>query len=714
MPRSATPATRLHSYVFGPFRFEPAEHLLLRDGRPVALPPKAFELLESLIARAGHLVTKEDLLKELWPDTFVEEANLSYTISLLRKALADDEIPYRCIQTVPRRGYRFVAQIADLTAPQTASTADGHTERAESRTSAGFRRWSAVAVLVGIVVLGAAAWLLREARRADLPPRILPLTTMAGFETRASFSPDGEQVAFTWGGEKQDNADIYVKFIASSEVRRLTTDPGPDVHAAWSPDGRRIAFVRYAPTGARVHVISALGGADLKVSDFPVAAGGIAWSPDGRYIAALRDTGLAVPRQQNTGIYLVPLEGGEPRQLTHPKPPGIDEWPAFSADGRHLAYVSCLRWDGSCDVYVLDLTAAMTAAGPPRQVTRQAIWDIWAVAWSRDQRSLIYDAHVSTLSNLWRVDVDGRLPPERIEVAGLHATEPTTVASRDLLAFTELEDDTDVFRVDPGHAPQPVLASTLADGGAQFSHDGRHIVFASTRSGTAVQIWVADADGLNAHQLTHGPGPWQGSPDWSPDDRQIAFDAMAPDGRWHIWTIDADGASPRQITTEPGEQNVPTWSNDGRWIYFSVDQGAGRQIWRVPARGGKVQQITHNGSGYLSRESVDGRSLLYQAGFAPLPLLKVPIAGGPARPIADCAQPGSIVERPEGTYYVGCGDDPVLHVLDRTGHKRTLGKIEKFSCDASASLGVSPRGREFLFAKRVKTGADLMVIENFR
>jgi Tol biopolymer transport system component/DNA-binding winged helix-turn-helix (wHTH) protein len=716
MPGSTTPAARHPSYVFGPFRFEPGEHLLLRDAQPIALPPKAFELLQTLVARAGHLITKEELLKQVWPDTFVEEANLSYTVSLLRKALGDDQSPHRYIETVPRRGYRFIGQIRDLTAPETSSRIENAIEPAQPKASVWFRPRTAAAI-AAMLLTAAAAWLIevsRESNVRQVPPRLVPLTTMAGFETEPSLSPDGEQVAFTWDGEKRDNADIYVKFIDSAEVRRLTTDPGADVRAAWSPDGRQIAFVHYSPTDATIHVISALGGADRKVADFPVATGGISWSPDGRYIAALRDTGLAIPRQQNTGIYILPLQGGEPRQLTRPKPPGIDEYPTFSADGRHLAYVSCLRWDGSCDVYVLDLTAAMIAAGPPRQLTRQAIWDIWGLAWSRDQRSLIYDAHVSTLSNLWRVDVEGRLPPERIEVAGLHATQPATVASRDRLVFSEFQNDYDIFRLDPGHAPQPVLASTLSEGGAQFSHDGQHIVFASTRSGTAVEIWVADADGSDAHQLTHGPGPWQASPDWSPDDRKIAFDAMAPDGRWHIWTIAADGASPRQITTEPGEQNVPTWSSDGRWIYFSVDQGAGRQIWRVPAGGGNVQQITHDGSGYFARESSDGGSLLYQAGFAKLPLLKVPITGGPARQIASCVQPGSIVERPEGTYYVGCGDDPAVNIVDRMGRTRVLGKMEKFSCDASASLGVSPGGRQFLFARRVKSGADLMVIENFR
>jgi Tol biopolymer transport system component/DNA-binding winged helix-turn-helix (wHTH) protein len=714
MLRSESPAAHSRCYTFGPLRFEPAEHKLLRDGQPVALPPKAFELLELLVGRAGHLIPKEELLREIWPDTFVEEANLSYTISLLRKALGDDESPYRYIETVPRRGYRFTAQIREVTSPEITSKADRQVDQVQPSRSKLFRPRTAAAI-AGVLVLAAAAWLIKASRRNDMPPRILPLTTLAGFERGATFSPDGEQFAFAWNGDKQDNIDIYAKIVGSPEVRRLTTSPDPEGYPAWSPDGRKIAFIRYTSAGARIHVMSALGGADLKVSDFPVGAGGIAWSPDSQHIAAVRDTGLPVPQQQNTGIYLIPLRGGEPRRLTNPKPPGIDEWPSFSADGRHLGYISCLRWDGSCDVYVVDLTSALTAVAPPRQLTRQASWDVWDLTWSPDQQSMIYDVHVGKLSNLWRVDVDGRRQPERIEVAGLHAAEPAAVASRHRLAFSELADDTDIFQFEPGQPPQPLLASSLDDSGGQFSHDGRHVVFASGRSGVGIEIWVASADGSNVQQLTHGPGPWQGSPDWSPDDRHIAYDSMAPDGRWHIWTIDADGGSPRQITTEPGEQNVPTWSSDGRWIYFSVDQGAGRQIWRVPASGGRVEQITHDGSGYLARESIDGRSLLYQSGFSDLPLLKMPIHGGPAVQLAECARPSSIVERPEGTYYVRCGDDSELHLLNRqTGSDLVLGKIGDAAFEASASLGVAPGGKSFLFTRQVKAGADLMLIENFR
>lgn len=104
-----------YSYCFGPFRLDVRERLLLRDDEPVTLPPKAFETLVALVENSGHLLTKEDLMKRLWPDTFVEEANLANNISLLRKVLEDDRQMFKYIETVPKRGYRFVASVERLT-----------------------------------------------------------------------------------------------------------------------------------------------------------------------------------------------------------------------------------------------------------------------------------------------------------------------------------------------------------------------------------------------------------------------------------------------------------------------------------------------------------------------------------------------------------------------------------------------------------------------
>ena len=160
-----------HLYEFGPFRLEPAERRLLRDGQEVPLPQKAFDVLVVLVSRAGHLVPKEDLLNQVWPGTFVEEANLSYTVSLLRKALQDGSGSVRYIDTVQKLGYRFTAAVRTLatdgghagTIPPSvgvSSTAqDQHPQVRHSRMSRGrdrlrgSRQWAAV-IAIGALLLG--------------------------------------------------------------------------------------------------------------------------------------------------------------------------------------------------------------------------------------------------------------------------------------------------------------------------------------------------------------------------------------------------------------------------------------------------------------------------------------------------------------------------------------------------------------------------------
>ena len=137
-------------------------------------------------------------------------------------------------------------------------------------------------------------------------------------------------------------------------MRRLTTDPAPDTSPCWSPNGQEIAFVR-DETERTVHVVSPLGGTDRKVSDFSVV-GGIGWSPDGRWIAAAHDAALPSSRADERGIFLIPVEGGEPRLIVRSQLPAMDFSPAFAPDGRRLAYASCEYHD--CAVYVVELDAA--------------------------------------------------------------------------------------------------------------------------------------------------------------------------------------------------------------------------------------------------------------------------------------------------------------------------------------------------------------------
>jgi eukaryotic-like serine/threonine-protein kinase len=184
---------------------------------------------------------------------------------------------------------------------------------------AGTRRARLIAALAIpiIVIVAALAWLLPVRKQKELPPpRVVPVTTLTGSERDPTFSPDGEQVAFAWNGVKQDNFDIYVALVGSSDVRRLTSDPLPDTSPVWSSDGRQIAFLRHRPDGTTIQLVSPLGGVDRRLSDFR-GADSIAWSPDGEC------------------IWRVAATGGAPERMTHG---GSGPFACEAADGKTLLF----------------------------------------------------------------------------------------------------------------------------------------------------------------------------------------------------------------------------------------------------------------------------------------------------------------------------------------------------------------------------------------
>jgi Tol biopolymer transport system component len=579
------------------------------------------------------------------------------------------------------------------------------------------RRLWLVASLVGLLAMAAGAWLLL--RPPPLPQRVVQLTSMRGFESFPSLSPDGEQVAFEWNGEKGDNLDVYVKMIGSPEVLRLTTDPGRDGTPSWSPDGRQIAFVRarFPDFASTIHLVSSLGGPDRKVSDFLTAGGrgGPSWSPDGRWLVAVRarprvEPGPGPPARgdRSDGLFLIPVQGGEPRAIPLPVAAGEPYNPKSSPDGRYLAYQACVGLS-ACHVDVVELGADFVPKGPPRRLSRRPVDAFGDLAWTRDGKSLIFVD--SVIHRLWRVGIDGKEPPTPIELAGLHATHPAIAPSRDRLVFSQELTNHDIYRFEPGRPVEPVLASTFEDFNAQFSPDGRRVAFETDRSGETHEIWLADADGSNPSPLTRGPGLSQGTPRWSPDGRRIAFDSLGEDGHYGIWTIDVEGGSPRRLTQGPGNDNVPSWSRDGRYVYFARQADGPSDVWRVPAAGGEAERVTHRG-GFFSFESIDGKTLFFMRRMDSSPLLALPLAGGPEREIAKCVSIFAV--GPAGLYSEECsGGPPPLFLRDPvTGRGRHLGNLD--GAVGGAGLTVSPDGKTILFTKVGGEGSDLMMIENFR
>jgi eukaryotic-like serine/threonine-protein kinase len=627
-----------------------------------------------------------------------------------------EKVILRCLRKDPQRRYQHIDDVKIALQDIKEESESGATAPGPIRRS---RSWRVLAVLAASLALVAIVlWLIRPRAAAQRSPlRVVSLTTLKGIEFSPTFSPDGEKVAFSWNGENGDNRHIYVKFVGSSEVRRLTTDSADDLFPSWSSDSRQIAFLRVERGVARLHLVSAQGGADSTLSDLPVL-GAAAWSPDGRWLAAGRDPEADSTGHDAAGIYLLPVAGGEPRRLTRAHSvTGFDADAVFSADGHRLAYVSCMSTMkfGGCDVFVLDLDPAYRPVGSARQLTHESV-NIIHVAWSRDGASLIYDAVVAPGSSyLWRVPIDRGSAPERLEIAGGGALYPATVSTRDRLAFARVTSQSGFYRFGTGGSPEPVLISSAWDTDARFSPDGRRVVFTSSRSGDATELWLAAADGSAAHQLTHGPSRWQGSPAWSPDGQRIAFDAQDAHGNTDIWLINADGGMPRRLTKDVGDENMPTWSHDGRWVYFSADEGKGRNVWRVPAAGGPTQRVTNGGSALFACESPDGNSLLYQREqHGDSPLLAVPVNGGAVRQLVKCVKPLSFGVSRTSIYYGACDTGPrtAIHQLDPVTNRDRL-FVNIGPTFKAELMDIAPDDKAILVG-RVEETADLMLIENFR
>jgi Tol biopolymer transport system component/predicted Ser/Thr protein kinase len=568
--------------------------------------------------------------------------------------------------------------------------------------------WASVAVLV-LAFSGAGRWLMKR-RTSPLPQQsLVPVTTDPGSQIDPSFSPDGKQIAFSWDGEKGDKFSIYVKLLGETNALRLTTSPTGDYHPAWSPGGKRIAFFRVGSNGG-IYTVSALGGTERKLAGMTGITTNrpMSWSPDGKWLAISRNA------EEERGIVLLPVEGGEPRRISNPKPPAYDESPSFAPDGHRLAYAGCPD-QLSCDVYVQELGSGYSPRGSPRQLTRQAA-RIFGLTWSRDGDSLVYSA--STLTSLelylWRTGIDGRRPPQRLEVAGPQAYFPSASPAVSRLAFQRLLRDTDIWRYHMNGGMEPLIVSSLNEDSPQFSPDGARIAFESERAGDAVEIWVAQADGSKLVQMTNGLGRHQGSPSWSPDGRWIAFCSQGQDGHWGNYVIDAAGSAPRRITFGPSNECMPSWSRDGKRLYFRSDRTGRQEIWRVPFAGGPQEQVTRSG-GYTAYESVDGQTLFYTKGrgnseplFATLP------SGGAERQVLPSIYYKSFFPVAEGIYYIGprSGEYYPLEFFQFSGNSsRLLAEITGY---VGQGLSVSPDQKTILFSRSVNNGAHLMMIENFQ
>ena len=334
-----------------------------RDGRPIPLTPKAFDVLSALVEQPGRLISKEELLQKVWPDTSVEESNLAYNVFALRKALGDTAENGQYIETIPKRGYRFIATVtrasrrngaspsleavAEAPVPQAVSTGqEVHAGKPPQlpATSDGRRHFhsrplrAAAWFAAGVICAGGVV-LLMVPRKAVPTPSVIRAQIAPGVQlSEASpfaVSPDGQQLVF--GGTGSDGVNrLWVRRMDAEVARPLSGTEaalgGLTPPMFWSPDSQSVAF---AGVG-ELKRIDVRGGAPRTVCNLPNGAIGGSWNADG----------VIVVGHVGGGLLRCPAAGGAVSEVTRldaTKGEGHHLFPSFLPDGRHFLYLAVSR-----------------------------------------------------------------------------------------------------------------------------------------------------------------------------------------------------------------------------------------------------------------------------------------------------------------------------------------------------------------------------------
>lgn len=688
--------------------------------------PKVMEVLAAMAARPGETITKDEFMAEVWTGTIVTDDVLARCISELRKALGDKARNPRYVETIRKRGYRLIADVdldPDTSSPPSTNGAtamvpitglDVRRPVLPARQRPAMLGWALVALAV-VAVGSVIAY--RAGVSGVRPLSSTPITSYPGDERDPDLSPDGGRVAFAWDGGEPGAAepqfDVYVQVAGGGAPIRLTTHPADERSPAWSPDGDRVAYVRCAQGGeCSVHVVDAEGGPErtlLESSQLAIAD--LVWSPDGRQLAFSGRRG----RQGAFGLYLLPLDGSTPKELTSEAasyPGDLD--PAFSPDGQSLAFVRTAL-DGRQDV------AVVTVSGGRVQRLAREQKGITGLDWTPDGREVVYAANRDGAAGLWRVGLDGKDPrwvalgADGGEIAG------PSVGRNGGVAFARQLVRSQIVTVEAGAADllasvRPILPSTRDDRQPDVAPDGSQVAFVSTRSGSH-EVWISGPDGADPQRLTSFGGARVSGPEWSPDGQRIVVSSRA-DGDADVFVILPSGEV-RQITDSDADDVAPSWSADGQWLYFASDRGEQWQIYRVPAGGGTPEAVTVRG-GVAAAEAPGGGLLVVrpdQRGLFLLPVVEGEIRDVRSRRLQVNLSPADWANwtiRDGSVYALERRFDreaSVVRIDPASGDRQRLAAVADVPEDSG--LGVFPGGR-LLLSRQERADSDVMLVADFR
>jgi Tol biopolymer transport system component/DNA-binding winged helix-turn-helix (wHTH) protein len=615
-------------YEFGPFCIDPDERILFREGATVPLPPKAFDLLLLLVRNSGRTLEKDELMKAIWADAFVEEANLAQTMSVLRKCLGENPEDRAYIETLPRRGYRFLARVEVKSAPVSPPATQ---QQEKSR-----KPVAAICALIAVAVLAIAGtgFLIRRTWfRTDTTGvtayKFTPLVTDAGLQVQPSWASNGKTIAYA--GEVNGILQIFTKTLGSSMSTQITTRPEHCFFPIWSHDGTHILFV----SGMDLWSIGAAGGEPaLLIANVTQAS----MSPDGRTLALVRTQGPV------TEIWTSSPPGAPPKRYSEPPFANLYghifwAFQSFSPDNSLLG-VSLLLDSSTPQFWILPFPNGKPVQVLPDLRSNPLMPGMKQFSWMPDSRQVVFAQCLLFFANphLWVADTKtGRI---RALTDGAGAEQaPAVYLDASRIAFASIQGTYDLVEVPlDGSSMRDFLVTSRNEITPSWSPLGAHVAYVTDRSG-APEIWLK-----NIQENWERPIVTQNDFGtdrtfllldvcFSPDGQRIAYRRLNETGE-AVWISTIAGGPPVRLALEPnnGYQRGPAWSPDGNWIAYYAPHSATTQTLMKVHLGGKEGPIVIKSDvGIYPRWSPRADSIL-SGGPA---LFVTPVDGKVSRKVSD-------------------------------------------------------------------------------
>ncbi len=731
-----TPRKLLDPFLAGEWLVEPELNSLRRGTVERHLEPKVMKVLLAIAEHPNHVVSKDDLMAAVWPGTFVSDDVLTRCISMLRRATRDDPSKPQFIQTIPKLGYRLLAEIQPAPAqpeavqPRTMLEPETSDARAEEKSSLSHTEaehvqtvaaepvsvpslpgtrlvWvAAITVVLSLIaVTPLLLWRSSNARSHEVVLRTVSFTNQAGEQLQPAFSPDSGSLAYVGLSGDGDTQHLFLKKIGAEVPQQITDGPGKDFSPAWAPDGRQIAYLSHTPDGLGIFILDIASHATRRVfvpqEMTHWEQGALSWSPDGHSLVFPDHAGSS----PSSSIFLLDLATLQAHELTHP-PDGWegDLTPAFSPDDKRIAFTR------ASETAVRDLFWVAPTGGDVHPITHDRT-NIDSLAWAADSHSVIFSSNRGGKSALWRAALKGG-KPERMPMGTEDASQPAISAAGAMtrIAYTQGSAVWSIVEISPGSEAEPktLVSSTQQDSAPSLSPDGKHFAFQSQRSGFQ-EIWTADVDGTNLRQITHQAGPLTGSPAWGHTQDQILFDSRVG-GHSHIFSITAGGQA-RQLTSGEFNDITPRWSNDDATVFFRSNRGGRWQLWRMDIKSGQSLPLTTE-DGIVPQPSADGKWVYYTRGGED-GLWRVPVDGGSETRVLP--QPaagywGFWQVTPRGIVYLDVREKALLIYDPATGHNSLFGRLRRMP-PQFAGLSATSDGRRALLTDEAQAGHHITLVE---